>query len=102
MLAGAKREWRTFRDDEPGDRFANHHRRAHRSTSKVVRGVRILIGAVLFVGGIVLLFVPGPGLLLMLFGVALFAGESAWVAERMDRAEIGTRKRWRRLRARVR
>lgn len=102
MLDGAKREWHSFRDDEAGRRFANHHKRAHRSASKVVRALRVVIGAVLLAGGIVLLFIPGPGLLVMLFGVALVAGESRWLAERMDRAEVDARKRWRRLRNRIR
>lgn len=102
MLEGAKREWHSFRDSDPGERFSNHYRRAHRSASMVARVLRIAIGAVLIAGGIVLLFIPGPGLLVMLFGVALLAGESRWLAERMDRAEVGARKRWRRLRTRFR
>jgi hypothetical protein len=101
MLEGARREWHEFRDDEPGERFANHHERARRS-SKVARVARILVGVVLFAGGIVMLFVPGPGLLAMLFGVALFAGESKWLAARMDRLEVAARRKWQRVRRRIR
>lgn len=101
MLEGAKREWHEFRDDEPGERFANHHERARRS-GKAARVARVAIGTLLLAAGIFMLFVPGPGLLAMLFGVALFAGESKWLAERMDRLEVAAREKWQRLRRRFR
>jgi hypothetical protein len=107
MLDAARREWRSFRDDEPGKRFANHYKRDHRSASRGAIFVRAAIGALLIAGGVVLLFIPGPGLLAMLFGVALVAGESRWLATHMDRLEIRARdaaaplrQRWRRWRRR--
>jgi hypothetical protein len=107
MLDAARREWRSFRDDEPGKRFSNHHKRERRSASRAGILVRAAVGALLIAGGIVLLFIPGPGLLAMLFGVALIAGESKWLATRMDRLELrarhtgsGLRRRWRRWRRR--
>jgi hypothetical protein len=103
MLDAARREWRSFREDEPGQRFANHHKREHRSASRAAIIVRAALGALLIAGGIVLLFIPGPGLLAMLFGVGLVAGESRWLASRMDRLELrarhfaaALRRRWRR------
>jgi hypothetical protein len=109
MLDAARREWRSFRDDEPGHRFANHHKREHRSVSRGAIVARAGLGALLIAGGIVLLFIPGPGLLAMLFGVALVAGESRRLATRMDRLELrarnaglALRRRWRRLRRRRR
>jgi hypothetical protein len=98
MLEAARQEWHSFRDDEPGQRFRHHHRRAHESKSKAKTVARIVVGLVLCLGGIVLLFIPGPGLLVILFGMALFAGESKWLATRLDRAEVWTRARWRRFR----
>lgn len=102
MLETAKRAWRSFRADEPGRRFTNHHNREHRSGSRAGIVVRFVIGALLIAGGVVLLFIPGPGLLAMLFGVALVAGESRWLAARMDRAELRARDRWRSWRRRWR
>lgn len=49
-------------------------------------------GAVLLAGGIVLLFIPGPGLLLIAFGAALIARQSLWLAKRLDRLELVLRK----------
>jgi hypothetical protein len=101
MLEGAKREWKSFKNDEAGERFANHHQRME-GKGMASRIARMAVGALLVAGGIVMLFVPGPGLLAMLFGVALFAGESEWLAERMDRLEVAARRTWQRVRARIR
>jgi len=46
-----------------------------------------VIGALLVVGGVVLLFVPGPGLLVVVFGLALLVGISAGLARALDRSE---------------
>ncbi len=81
-----KREWRAFKDDEPGARFQHQHDRMQ----KKARGVRIAqaaAGSLLTLAGVVLLFVPGPGLLVMVFGLALLAGLSSSLAKLLDRAE---------------
>jgi hypothetical protein len=105
MLEAARHEWHCFRDDEPGERFRNHHKRAHRSASKAVAVLRVVIGAVLVASGVVMLFIPGPGLLGILFGLALIAGELRPLAAALDRAEVRVRRwgrsaraRWRRFR----
>jgi hypothetical protein len=98
MLRGLREEWHQFKDDPPGERFQRHERRAERR-SWGHRALRIALGAVLLGGGIFLLFVPGPGLLVMLFGLTLFAGESRWIAAQMDRGELWLRPRWERVRA---
>lgn len=96
MLEGARQEWHCFRDDSPGRRFLNHHQRAHRSKSKAKAALRAGIGALLVVAGIVMLFIPGPGLLGILFGIALIAGESKRLASVLDRGEMRTRRWWKR------
>lgn len=95
MLEGARHEWHCFRDDAPGKRFTNHHRRAHRSHSKAKIALRIGLGALLVAAGVVMLFVPGPGLLAILFGVALVGGESKTISGWLDRGEVGARTWWR-------
>jgi hypothetical protein len=96
MLEGVRQEWHCFRDAEPGTRFLSHHRRAHRSQNKAKALLRIGFGALLFAAGIVMLFIPGPGLLGMLFGVALIAGESKRLASVLDRGEMRARRAWKR------
>jgi uncharacterized membrane protein YbaN (DUF454 family) len=86
VLDELRREWHLFRDDAPGERFRNHERRSEQR-GRMQRMVYLALGLLLLVGGVILLFIPGPGLLLILFGAALFAGESRWLAAQLDRAE---------------
>ena len=92
MLDGLAEEWHAFRDDSPGERFCNHHRRM-RKRSKAVRIGALAFGGVLFAAGIAMLFLPGPGILFAVFGLALFAGQSGFLATRLDRAEPPMRHR---------
>jgi hypothetical protein len=84
-------QWQEFKNDEPGKRFENQHDRMKKES----RGLLIaqtLIGALLLAGGIVLLFIPGPGLLVMVFGLALIAGISRPLAKLLDRGEPPVRR----------
>lgn len=58
---------------------------------------RIALGVLLLVGGIALLFMPGPGLLVMLFGLGLLGGQSEHLAKTLDRVEPVMRRIGRRL-----
>jgi hypothetical protein len=85
-LADVKHEWHCFRDDEPGHRFQNHRERMkHRSRKHSVMAVAL--GVVLLASGVVLLFIPGPGLLLIVFGLALIASHSTRLSALLDRTE---------------
>jgi hypothetical protein len=104
IVDNVKSEWRRFASDEPGVRFERRYERL-RASSVAWTIVRFLIGLVLVGAGIVLLFIPGPGLLVMLFGVAMFAGQSRRLARALDRGEPHVRRvagsamqRWRRTR----
>jgi uncharacterized membrane protein HdeD (DUF308 family) len=99
-LAEVKTEWKHFRHDAPGQRFRNHRERMKDKPGSHSL-VAIVIGVLLVVGGIVLLFIPGPGSLLIVFGFALIASHSKKLSGMMDRTEpklrrIGRRgmRRW--------
>ncbi len=107
MLSQAKKHWRLFERAEPGTRFEKLH--DARSRSAALRVVVTILGILLVAGGVVLLFIPGPGLLLIAFGAGLLAQQSRWLAERLDRLEILLRRLtsrarsfWKRARAPVR
>ena len=53
---------------------------------KIITGV---VGSILIALGIVLLFIPGPGLLLILAGLALLSIDFPWARRMMERV-----KRW--------
>jgi len=91
-----KKHWRTFRDATPGKRFEKLHEARTDSPPPIVF---YAIGAILLAGGVVLLFIPGPGLLLIAFGGALIARQSPWLAKRLDRLELVLRRLARRAAA---
>ena len=61
-IAKLEHQWREFAHDKPGQRFENQHRRLKRGGRAVSVGMAV-VGALLVASGVVLLFVPGPGLL---------------------------------------
>ena len=87
-----------FIHDKPGRRFVRHYRRLRQKRSVAKTVVRTAIGTVMTLTGVVLWFLPGPGWLFVLFGLAMFAGESRRVACILDLAEVLVRAAWRRVR----
>jgi hypothetical protein len=85
-IAEMKQEWRRFKHDRPGERFNNHRRRME-SKPHWQHVLRAVAGFGLIVLGIVFCFLPGPGLLGIVFGLALLAGMSTWLAGKLDRSE---------------
>ncbi len=85
MLEELKKSWRVFTKSRPGERFQRLY--GARKEPRLYRILLTMVGVLLLVGGVVLLFIPGPGLLLIAFGAALIARESLWLAKRLDRLE---------------
>jgi hypothetical protein len=99
MQHGLKAEWHRFRADAPGERFHNHYERAL-DASRAKRLVQLVIGIVLIAAGVVMCFIPGPGLLVLVFGFALLSGMSRAIARVLDRIELAIRGLGRRLKRR--
>jgi uncharacterized protein (TIGR02611 family) len=55
-----------------------------KSTKRIVV---LVIGLALVLGGIALLVLPGPGLLVIIAGLAVLATEFAWAERLLDRAK---------------
>ena len=55
-----------------------------RSTKRIVV---LVIGLALVVGGIALLVLPGPGILVIIAGLAVLATEFAWAESMLDKAK---------------
>lgn len=94
-LADVRQEWKHFRHDEPGERFKNHRERM-KEKSRTHSVVALGFGLLLLVAGVVLLFMPGPGLPLIVFGLALVASHSRRLSHLLDRAEPKLRRAGRR------
>lgn len=106
MFGSMKARWRTFVAVPRGKRFAAHHTRAHRPDApKWMRIATLTLGFVLLVLGIVMIVLPGPGLLAIIAGGVLIAEESSTAARVLDRLDLAAARagaRWRAWRARRR
>ena len=83
----------------PGRRFQERYRRKRlKRESALKRWGVAAAGVALTLVGIFFLVVPGPGIPILVLGLALVAQESASTARFLDRAELRLRRWWRRLR----
>jgi hypothetical protein len=96
MLAQLRKSWRVFRGAPPGERFERLHESREAIGWKSY--LPTIVGVLLLLGGIVLLFIPGPGLLLIAFGAGLVARQSLSLARMLDRLELQLRRLARNLR----
>lgn len=83
--------WQQLKEAEPGQRFHDFYERRKREREAEHPWRRFLwagLGILLALGGIVLLGMPGPGLLVMAMGLALLASESEVLARGLDRLEL--------------
>ncbi|WP_428312056.1 PGPGW domain-containing protein [Hydrocarboniphaga sp.] len=107
MLDTLKQQWEQFKAQQPGTRFQAQHRRGHQGAkSPMARVVRAVLAVVITLVGLVMMPAPGPGMLVVAFGLVLLARESLMVARLLDRAELWLRPRalrvvawWKRRRA---
>jgi hypothetical protein len=93
MIARAKRSWRNFTKSRPGDRFqVRYYYRKQRGTGRLSRIFNIVLGSVLVIMSTLFGWAPGLGLLTLLIGLALIAGELFPVARFLDWSEVRLRK----------
>jgi len=87
-----KHEWQMLVKSPPGRRFIDrYHRRRHQHSTQVGRALSIFIGVAFLMAGLVMLFVPGPGTVALLIGLALLAEESQLMARFLDWLELKIR-----------
>ena len=100
-----REEWQAFRASAPGRRFRERYERAKCIARPMhERVARFLCGAVTVLVGLVLVPLPGPGWLIVGFGVTMLAQESRGIASACDSIELRFRvwvaawRRWREAR----
>lgn len=99
MFQGLKRRVHRFMAEPSGSRFRAYHERLEKHQSLMRTLLVVGVGLVLLALGLIMLVLPGPGLLVGTFGAVLLAGESLVVARILDRLDLwltGLWKRWRR------
>ncbi len=83
----------------PGRRFQDRYQRKQEARGSLwKRCALVCAGVVLALVGTFFLAVPGPGIPILLVGLALIAQESAVAARLLDRAELRLRRWWKNLR----
>src|SRR6185437_8152451 len=93
MLETIKRSWQRFKADQPGQRFQQQFKRRHEVARTPLQKALVVGAGVLLTGvGILLFFLPGPGVLFVLLGTVLIAQQSITVARGLDWTEIRLRK----------
>ena len=93
MLRHLKQSWQRFRSGLPGRRFQQQFRLRQRFRSGAARKVFFISAGILLAAvGVFLLFVPGPGIIILLVGAVLVAQQSSLAARAFDRIEIRLRK----------
>jgi Putative transmembrane protein (PGPGW) len=94
------RAWDRFTTSLPGRRFqARYRHKAASDRGRLARCAVVVAGIALTLAGIFFLVVPGPGIPILVVGLALIAQESAIMARLLDRAELRLRRWWKRLRS---
>ena len=99
MYDGLRAHYRAFLAARSGTRFRRQHRRRQARPHLARTILAVIGGALLLLVGVVMLVTPGPGLLVMMIGAALVAGESLLVARTLDRLDFRVSvhyTRWRR------
>jgi uncharacterized protein (TIGR02611 family) len=63
-------------------------RETHRDHGKIYRGAFVIAGAVLVLGGLAMLVLPGPAFLVIPIGLAVLSLEFAWAGRMLDAALV--------------
>lgn len=98
MFDAVKRAAKRFMAQPSGTRFYARYQRLHGRRHPLRTFAFAGLGLLLIAGGLVLLVLPGPGILVGALGAALIAGESKTAARWLDRFDSWLTRRWRRWR----
>jgi hypothetical protein len=92
VLNSIRRELRLLRDAPAGRRFIRRYKRMKSGDSPAnLRWARIGASGIVFLAGLAMLVMPGPGILVSILGLAMLGGEFRRVAVLMDAAELKLR-----------
>jgi len=92
MLEKFKHHWQQFKAHEPGTRFQAQRREGRRGQrSPLRRGLSAVLAVAVTLIGLVMMPAPGPGMVVVAFGLVMLARESMMVARMLDAAELRVR-----------
>jgi hypothetical protein len=88
MFDSLTRRVRRFMTAPSGTRFRAYHERLAQRPNVMRTLLVVGLGLILLALGMIMLVLPGPGLLVAAIGAALIAGESLTVARLLDRVDL--------------
>ena len=92
MRQKARATWEEMKDDPPGQRFKRHYHRRKEQGDRHGRVLHFVMVIALLLGGVVLLFIPGPAVVLFALAAALLAEDSLRIARMLDWTEVRIRR----------
>jgi hypothetical protein len=93
LIGRTRRSWRHFKNSKPGDRFqVRYYYRKQRGSGRLSRIFNIVVGSVLVLMSIFFGWAPGLGVVTLIIGLAMIAGEFLPVAKLLDWSEVRLRK----------
>ncbi|HEY9547283.1 MAG TPA: PGPGW domain-containing protein [Solimonas sp.] len=97
MITQIRASWNRLKRAPPGERFSRYHEhRQQQRRHAWLRPLWLIVGTLVIIIGVILMPAPGPGMLIVVAGAAIVAGESATVARLLDRGECWIRHRLKR------
>jgi uncharacterized protein (TIGR02611 family) len=88
-----KQGWQRFKRAKPGQRFQQRYYQRQQSGRSTFRRAAVMaVGGLICAAGIVLLAIPGPGLLVLFIGASFIAEESLIAARALDWVELRARR----------
>jgi hypothetical protein len=91
VKAKARETWEEMKHDPPGKRFQRHFHRRQEKGRREGRGRHYLLVIGLVLVGVVLMFIPGPAVVLFGLAAALLAEDSLRIAKALDWVELRIR-----------
>jgi hypothetical protein len=94
LIARLKKGWHELRAGRPGRRFQDRYQRVLESAAcgALKKWALVAGGALVIVAGIILLPLPGPGMLIIAAGALLMAERSRAAARALDWLELKARR----------
>lgn len=101
MTVSVRKQWQHFKAMPSGRRFQTRYRMRRSDNSGVARKVLMCgVGGLIVVAGIVMIVLPGPGMLAIGIGAVFIAQESLFAARVLDRIDLWATALYKRWRAR--
>ena len=98
MVETLKQHWQEFRQGTPGKRFQDYHERRHPDGHWLMGALRMGLGVLLLLVGLVMMPAPGPGMVVVAVAAVIVARESRLAARFFDIIELRLRALLRRIR----